>query len=53
MPYLLLRKKRHNPMAFNYVSADEYLSGNIRDKINVLEEYIESTERSLRFINEE
>ena len=46
-------KEKDNPMAFNYVSADEYLSGNIRDKINVLEEYIASTERSLRFINEE
>ncbi len=39
-------------MAFNYVSIDEYLSGNIRDKIGVLDEYIETIERSLRFIDE-
>src|SRR5699024_8307582 len=45
-------KEKHNPMAFNYVSVDEYLSGNIRDKISVLDEYIETIERSLRFIDE-
>lgn len=45
-------KEKHNPMAFNYVSIDEYLSGNIRDKIGVLDEYIETIERSLRFIDE-
>lgn len=45
-------KEKHNPMAFNYVSVDEYLSGNIRDKIDVLDEYIETIERTLRFIDE-
>ena len=45
-------KEKHNPMAFNYVSVDEYLSGNIREKIGVLDEYIETIERSLRFIDE-
>ena len=45
-------KEKHNPMAFNYVSVDEYLSGNIREKISVLDEYIETIERSLRFIDE-
>lgn len=40
-------------MAFNYVSADEYLSGNIRDKINVLDEYIRDIERSMRFMDED
>ncbi len=44
-------KEKHNPMAFNYVSADEYLSGNIRDKINVLNEYINYAERSIGFID--
>lgn len=44
-------KEKHNPMAFNYVSADEYLSGNIRDKINVLNEYINYAERSIGFMD--
>lgn len=44
-------KEKHNPMAFNYVSVDEYLSGNIRDKIGALDEYIETIERTLRFID--
>jgi len=44
-------KENHNTMAFNYVSADEYLSGNIRDKINVLNEYINHTERTLGFMD--
>src|SRR5699024_9360756 len=45
-------KEKHNPMPFNYVSDDKNLSGNIRDKISVLDEYIETIERTLRFIDE-
>lgn len=46
-------KEKHNPMAFNYVSVDEYLSGNIREKIGVLDEYIETVERTMCFIDED
>nr|WP_306816143.1 helicase-related protein [Clostridium tepidum] len=46
-------KEKHNPMAFNYVSADEYLSGNIRDKINVLNEYINYIEGSIGFMDKD
>ncbi len=45
--------EKHNPFAFNYVSSDEYLSGNIREKIRVLDEYIERIESSKRDIGEE
>ena len=44
-------RENGNPFAFNYVSADEYLSGNIRDKINVLDEYITHIESAIKYVD--
>lgn len=46
-------KEKGNSFAFNYVSSDEYLSGNIRDKIKIIDEYIDGIEHSKRFMGEE
>ena len=49
--HFLLMRENGNPFAFNYVSADEYLSGNIRDKINVLDEYITHIESAIKYVD--
>lgn len=45
--------REENEFHFKYVSADEYLSGNIREKIGYLNSYIENLERLLEIVPSE
>ncbi|WP_371821676.1 helicase-related protein [Gemella sp. zg-1178] len=45
-------KQKEENFAFNYVTADEYLSGNIREKIAVMNEYIAYHSNVLSFISD-
>lgn len=44
-------KENEKSFAFNYVTADEYLSGNIRKKLSVLNEYIDSYSEALSLMS--
>lgn len=43
-------KQNEENFAFNYVTADEYLSGNIRDKISILNNYLAYYNNALSFM---